>query len=227
VTGRNLRHSRKPWLEVARPRHVLRTPRDLVEKTTRGGNSGAPGPPRVFGYAPADRVEDAARFSPRVESSKPLRLHATREPEPGCSAGSDFAARRATLEPLPKQDSGVPEAMATKGTEELPQFHENAGPQSSANELSPDTVCRAPPNGVVLQGVCVSRRSMGRRSKRLQRGLYTGRQRQPSVLVSPRRPTRVKRPPARVLREEKPGVPCPMLGPAIRVREGLAEPLRG
>ena len=40
--------------------------------------------------------------------------------------------------------------MATKGTEELPQSHENAAPQSSANELSPDTGCRAPPNGVGL-----------------------------------------------------------------------------
>ena len=90
-------------------------------------------------------------------------LDATSQPPPGalspeCSAGSDFAARRATLKPLPKQDSGVPEAMATKGTEELPQFHENAGPQSSASELSPDTVCRAPPNGVGLQRIDRPRR---------------------------------------------------------------------
>src|ERR1700730_5070124 len=77
---------------------------------------------------------------------------------PDCSAGSDFAARRTTLKPLPKQDSGVPEPMATKGTEELPQFHKYAGPQSSASELSPDTVCCAPPNGVGLQRIDRPRR---------------------------------------------------------------------
>ena len=134
-------------------------------------------------------------------------LDATSQPPPGalspeCSAGSDFAARRATLKPLPKQDSGVPEAMATKGTEELPQFHENAGPQSSASELSPDTVCRAPPNGVDLQRLCGSRRSVARRSREATAGPSSSRGEATSSVSDVGKP-------------------------AIRAREGLAEPLRG
>jgi hypothetical protein len=44
------------------------------------------------------------------------------------SAGPDFVAPLATLEPLPEQGAGVAETVATQAADELPQVHAKAEP---------------------------------------------------------------------------------------------------